>query len=225
MGLAAFVLVGTVLAVLAYALWVGVVLPKTPRTALEMQLSTLEQVVAQNPRDPKVWAQYADALIQTKQYSKAATVIEQGRKALPGQTSLLTVEEAYMAHLRGLNGDALRLYDKATAQAQAERKKKLEELKAKGIISAPEAPAIISAGVGKGDLLLEMRRWADAAGAYSKALEEDPRMSDVLVRRGDAYLELKDYAKARADFESALTFIPDYKDARAGLEKLKAVGK
>jgi tetratricopeptide (TPR) repeat protein len=67
----------------------------------------------------------------------------------------------------------------------------------------------------KGNSLVALERWEEAAEAYSAAITEDPRAADLLVLRAGAYLEMGERDKARADVEEALRFLPD--NARATL--------
>lgn len=207
-----------------YAAYFGVVNPPAPRTFEERQLALLSSLSVEQSRSAEVWGDYAEVLIDTRQYSQAAEVIKKGKKQTNNDSSIIALE-AKLLHARGQDAEAVKVADKAIATAIAYRTKTIEDLKEKGVNMAEKdipAPAIITSYLIKAEIAEKKKDWQGAVDAYTKALEDDPGMSDVYLSRGDAYVKLGDKKAAEYDYKQALIFIPGYAEAEARLKKIGA---
>jgi len=75
-----------------------------------------------------------------------------------------------------------------------------------------------------GIALLNQGRPADAGAALQRALELDPRNSDIHLNLGQAAYHARDSARARQHFDTALRLSPDHVDAMFNLGVI-ALGK
>lgn len=224
LGLAVALALGLVLAAVLYVLVVGVFEPRPARTAAERQLSLLQNVVLDKPKSDTAWADYARTLISLKQYSKAAQVIADGLKQVP-KSPVILVEKARLDEARADEAGAVKAIDAVVKQVLAARAARKDELAKKGItddVGRLDSGALISAYLLKAQILVGQEKWKDAIAAYTSALEESPQMADVLVLRAQASATAGDEAGAEKDYRSALTYVPDSKEA---LEGLKRMGK
>jgi tetratricopeptide (TPR) repeat protein len=193
--------------------------PTGPRTMVERQIAVTEQAVRLTPANPPAWRDLVSAYIASGDYAGARDAIARGKRAL-GDPSDMIAQEARVALLQGRSDEALRLADEAIKAAEKARDAKANELHEKAVIPAVgqlSSPAALTAQLVRADVFLLRRQWDAAATAYTKALEEDPQMADVLTLRGEAYLEAGEFALAKADFQAALRFVPDYAPALDGL--------
>lgn len=76
-----------------------------------------------------------------------------------------------------------------------------------------DSPNDIEAWTTLGNVQREGKKWGDAIGSYTKAIEASPAneksLWGLLYFRGIAYERNKDWPKAEADFKRALTLFPD----------------
>lgn len=201
---------------------------KAPRTYVERQVSMLESTVKASPDNGKAWAELARALLDSNQNDRAAGVIRQGLIAAANDKAPVLVEQARLEFRQGDSKKALETADKAIAEANKFRALLVEQYRAKGIVMDTRAmpmDAVISGAILKSVIFQKQGKPQDAIDALTIALNEKGTMADVLTQRGLLYLDLKRYQEARNDLEKALAFIPDYAEARAGIQRLKAVSK
>lgn len=218
-----YAVLGVVIAVLALVAWLvyAVLVPPTqPRTMVERNMLQLEQIVKQQPHNGKAWGDWAAALMDAGQYFKAGRVIDDGLESSE-QTAPLLLRRGQLAHLQGRDEEALDSAMQAIVAARAFRDKAVEESRRKGV-TAPPAPSdeIIDAQLLRGEILVSLKEYDEAVKAYTGALDEQPRLSDVLALRGDAYAKLGDKDRAVSDFKDALRFDPENAPAIKGLEAL-----
>ncbi len=207
---------------IVFALWFGVIDPPAPRTLEERRLALLEKATETRPQNPETWAELVSVLIATRQYARAGSVVEEGKKATRN-APLLLAAEASLAAARGRDEQAMVLANRAIEAARKERDKELANLQEKGIAVAPRdipAPALIAAALVRGEVAARTGNWQVAVEAYTAALEADPRMGDVLISRGDAHAELGDLTAAEADYRAALQYLPESEAALDGLKKI-----
>jgi len=213
--------------ILTATLWIisaNIMDPPAPRSYHERQLELLETVVTQKPKSARAWADYARAYIAAKQYSQAARVLVRGEKIIGVATPELTLERARLSVARGDRAEGLKLVQNSIKVTTALRQKTIAELGAKGVTVDPrtvKGDEMASAGDLEGDLLAAEKQWPEAVKAYSIAVYEKPANADYLVKRGAVYIEMKEEKKAKADFEKALTYIPGFKPALSGLERIE----
>lgn len=218
-----YAVLAAVIAVLGMVAWLvyAVVVPPTqPRTAVERNVLQLEQIVKKQPHNGKAWGDWAAALIDAGQYFKAGRVIDDGLESAE-ETAPLLLRQAQLAHLQGRDEEALDVAAQAIESARAFRDKAMEETRRKGVTAPPaSSPEIVDAQFLRGDILMSLERYEDAVEAFTGALDEQPRLSDVLALRGSAYAKLGDKDRATADFKDALRFDPENAAAIKGLEAL-----
>jgi tetratricopeptide (TPR) repeat protein len=220
-------IISVVVLVLTLGLWIvatGIFNPPAPRTYHERQIDLLEQVVRQKPKVARAWADWARALIAAKQYSAAERVISQGEKAVGKDTPDLNLERGRLLMARGKITEAETQLAKALKITQTLRAKELKRMEAMGIVPDPQTVAsdvMEAITTLQGDLYASQKKWPEAVKAYTLALVEDPQAADTLVKRGAVYIELDEPKKAKADFQTALTYIPDFAPALTGLERLE----
>ena len=65
----------------------------------------------------------------------------------------------------------------------------------------------------KGNAHFDAHEYAQAVGAYTKALEETPQLVEAYLNRGLAYDNLEQPQKAIADFTQAIAIRPKYTEA------------
>jgi tetratricopeptide (TPR) repeat protein len=223
--LMAWIAAGLVLIYLATilgALVMGVVGTTAPRTASERTLAVTEARYNAGERTAKGVAQYIDALVVLKKYSKAQSVIDASLKTVD-QTrgGEITLSQAKLFF-------AKKQYQKAIDTAEASQKiakaKYDSEIKS---TSTNESRAYGYPGSYMEAFILlaqaneKLGNWKEAVVAYDGYLKLDKSAADMLIARGFAKIEAGDKDGAKADFTTALQFIPD--DARA-LKGLKKIG-
>lgn len=199
--------------------------PLPPRTVQEMQLQRTEAAVKQNPESDEAWAGYAQALTVLGRYTAAENAIEDGLKVVPESPPLL-VTRAGLYYATERDEDALATLEELYAAIEDARIAKEESLAERGItadVSDLWADVWVEGTLIEADVYLRSDDLQGAIDAYTEALEQDPRMADVLTMRGNAYRMMGDIEASREDFEAALRFGPDYEPARLGLDSLKEV--
>lgn len=222
LGIAVFVVAGSMAALFGYVVYAGLFSPQPPRTAEERQITVLANLVVTKPKDPAVWADYVQALIDAKQYSKAEAAIARARSLIKSVPEV-DLQEARMRYLRGDAAAAMKELDDIVDGINAARKAEMEALAAKGVtgvVTRLDSDALVKALVFKASILGDKGDVKGQIAALTLALLETPSMADVLVIRGDLYLKSGQKDLAEKDYRSALEFVPDYAPAKAGLAKL-----
>jgi tetratricopeptide (TPR) repeat protein len=222
-GLIALIIVSA-LSGFIYLYLTGVVNPPAPRTALEARTDLIETYLQTSPKNGKVWADYIVAQTNLGLYAQAEKAFKDAQVALaelPDQMIQADLAWAQSLMLQARPEEALAQADLVIANdpaALAALGKDNPEMIALGILTTG---MLAPAHVVRGNSLVALGRWAEAAEAYTAAIEIDPRAADLLGLRAAAYLEAGEPDKARADAEEALRFLPD--DARA-LRVLEELG-
>jgi tetratricopeptide (TPR) repeat protein len=223
--LMAWIAAGLVLIYLATilgALVMGVVGTTAPRTADERTLAVTEARYKSGERTAKGVAQYIEALIVLKKYSRAQAVIDASLKTVDqtrggeitlSQAKLFFVKKQYQKAI-----DTAKEAQKiAKAKYDAEMKStSTTESRAYGYPASYSDAFILTAQANE-----KLGNWKEAVVAYDGYLKIDATAADMLIARGYAKIKTGDKDGAKADFTTALQFIPD--DARA-LEGLKQIG-
>lgn len=209
-----------VLAALGYLVYAVVVRPAAPRTAVERQVLVTEQAAKAQPSNGRAWADYASALVESGQLTKAGQAVTDGLRLAVEKAPVL-VEQARLEQVQGRAGQALDSAAQAIKEANAYRDKAVAEMRKKGVTTPRDSsPDIVEAELIRAEIYTSQGKLKQAVDAYTSALSENPRMADVLAMRGGAYAKMGDPASARADFREALRFDPENADARKGLETL-----
>jgi tetratricopeptide (TPR) repeat protein len=197
--------------------------PKAPRTTVERNLLILRQQVQAGAADTRTWARYVDALITAGQLSKARESIGIALQQAKADKSYLLAEQARLYLAAKDYSDAVRSADDAVAQADAERQAQAKANAARQITASVGLPESWDLAVlTKAQALVLSGDGANAVKTYDAYLEKHKTDADIIVRRGDAKAALGDTAGAAADYREALKFIPDYKSALDGLNRIGA---
>jgi tetratricopeptide (TPR) repeat protein len=211
-----------VLAVVGWMVYAVIALTAAPRTAVERQVMTLENLSRSEPTNGQVWADWAKALMGTGDLSRAADVIARGSE-VASDTAPIELAEASLLVKQGRPGDALDLLNKLVASLLKAEATKVKELAAVGTVLSADALTsqfLVDAQILRGEVLTQQKRPTDAIAAYSFALTRDGQMADVLVMRADLYASTGANDKAETDYRKALTMLPDYAPAIEGLKRL-----
>jgi len=215
------------LTTVASALYVGVLDPPAPRTAVERQLSLGEIQIDSGSTDPQVWFSYISALILGEQYSKAERMIERAQDASiedPTKQYLL-LAQVRLDLAREDYEKALEDSDAAMAALEAQLEYEREQY------AATKQPTVMVAeGLGENYETLQLSR----AEAYEQLgqidesiatldiyLNKNERAADILVWRGDLKSDSGDSEGAIADYEAASIYMPGDEEL---LEKLRELG-
>ncbi|THB68552.1 MAG: hypothetical protein D6E12_06225 [Desulfovibrio sp.] len=78
------------------------------------------------------------------------------------------------------------------------------------------------ANFGRGQALMGLNRYQEAADAYTTTLTFDTQMAEAFRRRADAYRSLGQYEQAVADYSSTVALAPDHVEALNRLAWLSA---
>ena len=206
----------------------GVTSPSGPRTLAENELSVSGDAVRKGSKDPAVWGAYIAALIENRRYSQAQNIIKEARASIDDSaTAEFDVAEVRLLNARKDYKQAIPVADKG--------QKRIEKWQAATIAAGGlKANRAKLSGLHDNWYILSLLK-ADAyraMGDWSKAIAEmdayivrQPGAADILVDRGNAKIQIKDTAGAEADFKQALKFVPDDKEALAGLAKIGATNK
>lgn len=212
-----------ILVALIWAVVAVVVPPAQPRTSVERQVLLLAGEVQANPTNSIVWGRYVTALTDADQYAKASDAARRGIRGSLDDAPILVA----LAQLERKTGDldaALATADDAVKAAEKTRDRQIAELLAKGISATKKtmpSDDIVRADIVRAEVFEVRGQWQKAVDAYTSALNENERMSDVLAARGNARLRLGDRDGAKADFEAALKYTPDLKAALDGMTQLQ----
>lgn len=188
-----------------------------PRTAVERQIIAAEAAASAEPTVEN-YQTLGYAYLAAGRYRDALTTIERGRKVK--NVSEFDLLEADVYRMEGQHERAIETYEKAAKKNEAEYQRLVKEYQRRGILLLPERRTYVSIMIGKGESLIELGKTKEALKAYEEAVKWDKTNSFALTRKGELHAKLGDIKKAKAAFEEALRFIPDYKPALEGLERL-----
>lgn len=193
-----------------------------PRTAVERQIIAAEAAASAEPTVEN-YVSLGYAYLAAGRYRDALTTIERGRKVK--DVSEFDLLEADVYRMEGQHERAIKTYEKAAKKNETEYQRLVKEYERRGILHLPDRRTYVSIMIGKGESLMELGRTKDALKAYEEAVTWDRTNSFALTRKGELHAKLGDVKKAKAAFEEALRYIPDYKPALDGLERLDAGAK
>jgi len=205
------------------ALATGVLAPSGPRTLAEKEVAVTGEAVRAGSTDPAVWGEYIAALIADGQYTRASSVIAEGRASIEdSQTAEFTLADARLYHAQKKYQDAIDSADAAMKQMQDYWDGQVEQ----GGMAAVTAQSdglpdnYYSALLLKAYSLEELGDWDGAIAVFDLYLTDEPTAADILIDRGNAKIEAGDTSGAEDDFRAALQYIPDSTEALQGLETL-----
>jgi tetratricopeptide (TPR) repeat protein len=184
----------------------------------------IENYLKTSPNNGKVWADYILVNTSMERFADAEQAWKASKKPLAKYPDEMIQADLAWAQSLMLQ----RRPEEALKQAELVLRNDPEAVKALGKknpsmleMGLTRTGMLAPANVVKGNSLLALERWDDAAKAYTAAIEEDSGAADVLILRAGAYLEAGEKDKARADVERGLKFLPG--DPR-GLAILKELG-
>ena len=203
----------------------GVLTPKGPRTLAEKELYEARTAVSVGTSDTAMWGQYVATLVSAGQQSRARSVLAGARQNLDDSgTGEFSIAEARI-HKSEDNYEAT---IKAALQAMEQVQAKYDEAVAKGGLDGSRAEIrglhenyyiaaliIAEASEATGD-------WETAISNYDIYIGKTRGAADILVDRGNAKLEIGDTKGAKKDFEEALRFVPDSREALEALDRIGA---
>ncbi len=116
-------------------------------------------------------------------------------------------EAAYKQKMAGLyrNKPAYDAYDEGRKALSENRSKEALALAGKAISIEPREGHFYAL---QGDALLEQKRYQEARGAFTTAIERNQQFFYYPLQRGLISLQLKDRASARADLEASVGLLP-----------------
>ncbi|HET6351279.1 MAG TPA: tetratricopeptide repeat protein [Coriobacteriia bacterium] len=221
---AILIVVISIIALAAFAAISGVFTPAAPRTQAESVLLRAKAAVKVSPGSGQAWAQLARAQYLTGDKGRAYDSIAQARKRVKDETILwVNNQEVDMLIRDGKNAEALKKTDTYIQKDVDLRIVADAANKAKGISPPLETQdqrnqTTIQLFLMRATAEMNLKKYKDAVVSYTNALKMTPNAADVLTYRGLAQLKAGDKKGAKADFEQALTYMPDYTPAQAGLK-------
>lgn len=205
------------------ALVMGLMNPTEPRTRGERDLQYFELAAMQDPANAKVWRDYIDSLMATRQYMKAQSVIDQAAAAIDQSG---TQDIAYAQARLYL---ATKKYDQAITSADELREKlKKYHDAAKKKRDSPESKGqeinenYYGALLVKAEAFEALEDPEQALESLDAYLERYETAADILIWRGEIRASTGDTEGAEEDFQAALQFLPNDPNALDGLEKIGA---
>ena len=206
----------------------GIAAPTGPRTLSEVELTNARVSVRSGNADSSAWGNYVAVLISDGRLSEAQNALNDAKgSTTDSRTADFAVAEARLDNARKEYARAIAVADKGQKQIETARQAALD---AGG--SAARAAKLDGIHANWYVLALLKSEAYRAQGEWGKAIKEmdsyiagNPGSADIMVDRGNAKLKLNDAAGAEADFRAALKFVPDDKEALAGLAKIGATNK
>jgi hypothetical protein len=206
----------------------GLIDPTGPRSLSEKELLVTGQAVRQGGATALMWANYVSALIENGRLSEAESAIKDGRASVNDTaTADFSVAEARLYIAR-------KEYKQAIAVAN-KGQKQITDVYNKGVAAGGQTEMLTkAAGISdnwfvlaliKADAYKATSNWTKVIAELDTYIKKYPDASDILVDRGNAKIKIKDTAGAAADFRLALKYIPDDKEALAGLKSIGASSK
>lgn len=203
----------------------GVLTPKGPRTLAEKELAEARTAVSMGTTDTAMWGQYVAALVSAGQNSRARSVLEDARKNLDDSaTGEFNLAEARILMSEDKHEEAIKAAQEAMAQVQASYDAEV----AKGGLTGSRA---VITGLDENYYIAvliiaeaseALEDWETAIANYDIYIAKFRGAADILVDRGQAKLKVDDTEGAKKDFEEALKFVPDSKEALDALDKIGA---
>ena len=223
-----YVAVGLIVASLVMVLGVilsGVTAPTGPRTLVENELAVAGEAVRSGKASATQWGDYITALVANGRYGQAQGVLDDAKSSIDDSaTAVLAVAEVRLLNAQEDYKASIAVANKAQKDADAAYKRALgaggqKALTAK-LDGLPEEWFVLA--LLKADAYKALGDWKMVLKELDVYITEYPQAADILIDRGNAKVELKDNAGAEKDFRKALRFVPDDKEALAGLKKIGA---
>ncbi len=228
MGIGALVLVILYLLTVISALYMGLLTPTAPRTVAERDVMAWESATRAEDATIEHWQSYILALIADSQYQRARTMIEQ----VDANGALDQSRGANMLYCTGVLYTAQGRYDEAldafTEVMELTRAAYEEELQ-RGDAEGPNWAMAFGihdnyyfSATSKAAIYREQSRWAEGIEMLDVYLEDNPQAAGILVDRAYLKTQMGDLEGAEADYREALRYVPDFEEAREGLQEIGA---
>lgn len=214
-----------ILIVVLYGVIVGVVSPIPARTATEARIKILESAVLNNSTSGKAHFDYVTGLAAAGNMGDAYKAVDRARAVLTdwdgayadaAEVALLFQDEKYEEAMEVARAG----YERDMKAREAWVEQKRQENVTVAVTDIDPEP-LITMLIFEGRASGATEDWERAVDAFTEALALSPQSADILVLRGTAYENAGDTALALADFESALTYIPDFQAALDGIERVR----
>lgn len=199
---AVLVLVGVIVIVSAVGIFLGNAVfwkPVDSRSFAEVRFNDIEKAYRANPKSRNAAIAYALSLA------------EKGDKKSP--------EKIYQDLVKQYPKDNAVLFNYASYKEQVGDIESAKEMYAKVLKTSPY---FIQANVHYGILLRNDKKYDEAVKKFDNALLISPGAADILVERAKTYIAMENNEKASEDLNRALSFVPNYEEAKTLLEGLKA---
>lgn len=223
----AFVVAAIVILFLMFTIIVlfeGYLDPPAPRTYVEAKLTENASYVDAGVTEPEVWRDYVTLLIESKQYAKAQSVIDEAEGVIDddwGQDRLVMQVELLSA--QGRYDEAIAIADDAQAKIQEAYERELAKTelpnraKAYGISENHSYLSLL-----KADIYLMQEKYTQAQTEMQLYADANPNEAGILIDLGDLKVRNGDVEGARADFERALGFLPEDPEIMKRLDEIGA---
>lgn len=190
-----------------------------PRTTSERDIAAAEASVKAKPSDVAAWTKLAYAYADAKRFDDAYAVVRRARKAT--SDPVVSLVDADILRMDGRFKDALTEYDgayTAISEAEAAARQRREQL---GIYTQIGDDTIVRVLYGRALVRHELKDTDGAIEDLETAVKRSPEAAYLSVVLGDYYAEEGRRADAAAAYRRALTYVPDYAEALAGLAKVE----
>lgn len=171
--------------------------PQAPRTNAERNLAQFEGLIEERPDDPRVQAGMGAALLEIGAYDRAIEHFEAAVK--------LSAEAKYYTALAEAQIGAGNQKAALTAVRRAQK------------INKRDARAWFL----EGKIFFDDGKYAKAVEPWLESVELEPSAADTHYLLGEALEKTGNTDEALGHYETAIKYLPDYKEALAGLARLK----
>lgn len=172
--------------------------PAETRNIQQVRFDATKEAYQKNPKDPNARLTYALVLHAQKKDAEAGKIFLALVKEFPKQNDMLTNYAIFLADT-GKSAEAEKNFQKVLSRA----------------------PYFGMANVQYGMLLRNDGKYSEAIKKFDNALRMEPTAADILLEKAKVYAAMKDKEKAKEYANKALSFYPNYEDAKKLLKELE----
>lgn len=167
------------------------------RTAIERDIARYKENVRAHPGDVSARLNLADAYVASGDYRSAERELKEAISLNP------TLGDAYrkLGDVYNRNGEV----DRAISEYQI------------AISMSPNEPSAYNQ---MGQIFLAQKKYKQAVEVYEDLIRKNPMFADAHYYLGFAFEKLGNKAKARIHYLEALKYVPDYSEAKEGLNRV-----
>lgn len=209
------VLAGGAVTLVAYVLQIR----GAPRNQTERVVKMSEAEVERSPKKVELWVGLAYAYADSGRYPQALNAVERAR-ALKN-SSKLDLAEADILRLAKRYPEAVKAYDKAEKTSYSDFKQAMTKLEERGVLYGQVNETAGKVFYGRALTYQSMGQTKKALDDARHAQSIFPLDSNVLTLYGDLLAESGRKKEAITVYKAALRYVPDHKDALAGLKRLE----